>query len=384
MAKKPVILLTLCENLSNTVVVSQALGHARVMADAGIGTFHILAMAWNASMQSDAESFRAEAEKLSGASVHLMRGVRPALPWSSRINGARIAQAIGQLGVSFTHIHGRTDYSAVISAPVAQAMQAVLIWDCRGDSVAELDFRASRFTRLIGRRVAGSRMVNAARSADRALFVSQALRQRMADVWPADKPVEVIPCVASGRLFFFEQHLRDETRRELGLAPQVPLYLYSGGLAPYQKFPETLDIFRRIRRVQADARLLVLTADTAAATELARDMNGVLVRRVANADVNRYLNAADAAFMLRDKVATNVVASPTKFAEYCLAGLPVVMTDAVADSYALAREGGNLVDVTDGSIPTGIPTVDRRAIADFYRGRLSREATIGAYRRIYA
>ena len=384
MAKKPVILLTLCESLSNTVVVSQALGHARVMADAGVGTFPILAMAWNASMQADAENFRAEAERLSGASVHLVRGVRPAVPGSWRINGARIAQAIRQLGISFTHIHGRTDYSTVISARAAQALQAVLIWDCRGDSVAELNFRASSLARRIGRRVVESRLANAARSADRALFVSHALRRRMVGVWPADKQTEVIPCVASDRLFFFDPHLRDETRRELDLAAQVPLYLYSGGLAPYQKFPETLGIFQHIRRVRADARLLVLTADAAAATDLTRDMSGVLVRRVANIEVNRYLNAADAAFMLRDKVATNIVASPTKFAEYCLAGLPVVMTDAVADSYSLAREGGNLVDATDGAIPTDIPTIDRRVIAGFYRGRLSREATVEAYRRIYA
>ncbi|MEW5704590.1 MAG: glycosyltransferase [Pseudomonadota bacterium] len=384
MAKKPVILLTLCESLSNAAVVSQALGHARVMADTGVGTFHILAMTWNAAMRADAENFRAEAERLSGAPVRLVRGWRPAAPGSSRINGARIAQAVRRLGISFTHVHARTDYSAAVSARAAQVSQAVLIWDCRGDAVAELDFRASGLVRRVGRRVIESRLARAARQADRAVFVSHALRRRMAGVWPADKPAEVIPSVASDRLFFFDPRLRDETRGELGLAPQTPLYLYSGGLAPYQKFPETLDIFRRLQRVRADARLLVLTADTVAASALACDTDGVVVRSVANVEVNRYLNAADAAFMLRDKAATNLVASPTKFAEYCLAGLPVVMTDAVADSYALAREGGNLVNVEDGSIATDIPAVDRKKIAEFYRGRLSREATIEAYRRLYA
>ena len=516
MAKKPVILLTLCESLSNTVVVSQALGHARVMADAGVGTFHILAMAWNASMQADAENFRAEAEGLCGAPIHIVRGVRPALPGSWRINGARIARAVQQLGIRFTHVHARTDYSVVVSARAARMLDSMLIWDCRGDSLAELDFRLSgpahwiarrvverrtanaarladraqfvshtlrrrmarvwpegmpvevipcaasdrlfffdrdlrrdarvdlgldeqteflavqqlgiRFTHVhartdysvvvsaraarmldsmliwdcrgdslaeldfrlsgpahwIARRVVERRTANAARLADRAQFVSHTLRRRMARVWPEGMPVEVIPCAASDRLFFFDRDLRRDARVDLGLDAQTPLYLYSGSLAPYQKFPEMLDLFQRIKQVQADAKLLILTADVPAASALVRDTEAVLVRSVANSEVNRYLNAADAAFMLRDKVATNIVASPTKFAEYGLAGLPVVMTDAVADSYAMAQECGNLVEVVDGSVPTSIPKIDRQAIAAFYRIRLGREAVTGAYRRLYA
>ena len=384
MAKKPVILLTLCESLSNTVVVSQALGHARVMADAGVGTFHILAMAWNASMQADAENFRAEAEGLCGAPIHIVRGVRPALPGSWRINGARIARAVQRLGIRFTHVHARTDYSVVVSARAARMLDSMLIWDCRGDSLAELDFRLSGPAHWIARRVVERRTANAARLADRAQFVSHTLRRRMARVWPEGMPVEVIPCAASDRLFFFDRDLRRDARGDLGLDAQTPLYLYSGGLAPYQKFPEMLDLFQRIKQVQADAKLLILTADVPAASALVRDTEAVLVRSVANSEVNRYLNAADAAFMLRDKVATNIVASPTKFAEYGLAGLPVVMTDAVADSYALAQECGNLVEVVDGSVPTSIPKIDRQVIAAFYRIRLGREAVTGAYRRLYA
>jgi hypothetical protein len=100
--------------------------------------------------------------------------------------------------------------------------------------------------------------------------------------------------------------------------------------------------------------------------------------------MNRYLNAADAAFMLRAATATNRAAFPTKFAEYCLAGLAVVMTSAVPDAYATAQQLGNLLPVpADGEIawPEGY---DRDAIAAAARASLTRSSVAPDYAAIYA
>ncbi|MCH8131002.1 MAG: hypothetical protein IIA30_00480 [Myxococcales bacterium] len=54
--------------------------------------------------------------------------------------------------------------------------------------------------------------------------------------------------------------------------------------------------------------------------------------------MNAWLNATDAAIMLRRPDPLNAVAFPTKFAEYGMVGLPVLMSDAVPEAAAVARE----------------------------------------------
>jgi hypothetical protein len=47
------------------------------------------------------------------------------------------------------------------------------------------------------------------------------------------------------------------------------------------------------------------------------------------AEINDFLSAADFGFILRERNKISRVAFPTKFAEYCLTGLPVIIGDAV-------------------------------------------------------
>ena len=61
------------------------------------------------------------------------------------------------------------------------------------------------------------------------------------------------------------------------------------------------------------------------------------------AEFNDFLNAADFGFILRERNKINRVACPTKFAEYCLTGLPVIIGDAVPDCTSLADLWGNRV-----------------------------------------
>ena len=87
-------------------------------------------------------------------------------------------------------------------------------------------------------------------------------------------------------------------------------------------------------------------------------------------EVNSYLNAADAGFLLREQNPLNEVASPTKFAEYCLTGLPVIMQNTVKDAFEMARSLGNLIELTD----FGHASADRRI-----QSNLSRKKSPHAY-----
>ena len=60
----------------------------------------------------------------------------------------------------------------------------------------------------------------------------------------------------------------------------------------------------------------------------------------------KYLNAADAAIIWRDKSIVNKVASPVKFSEYVCCGLPVIANKTVdmINNYILKNDCGLLTD----------------------------------------
>ena len=93
-----------------------------------------------------------------------------------------------------------------------------------------------------------------------------------------------------------------------------------------------------------------------------------------NKEVYKYLNAADVAFLLRDDVVLNRVASPTKLAEYMFCGLPIISTNVSTywienSSYIYNADiEKNLDKVNDF-----IKNADREAIAKYALEYLSVE-----------
>ena len=216
------------------------------------------------------------------------------------------------------------------------------------------------------------------------IFVSDSLRRVFG---LSGETVDVIPCSASECVFFFDPALRCEARRKLGYEDTDRVAVYSGSLEFYQCFPESVASFRRLREAGALSRLLVVTPEVARAEAAMRDLPAASYR-VVHAPferVNEYLNAADVAFMLRRPDPLNLVASPTKFAEYCLTGLPIVMGNSIEQSYSIARELGNIVELANGGLPAVRVLSDdaRRDIVEAAHRRLSRSATRLAYARSY-
>jgi hypothetical protein len=129
----------------------------------------------------------------------------------------------------------------------------------------------------------------------------------------------------------------------------------------------------------------VLTPDAdAARRRLAHlDPDAVRVTSARFDTVNGYLNAADAAFMLRRPSLVNRVASPTKFAEYCLAGLPVIMTDAVEEAWRTSEILCNRIRL-EGESLEWLPAFDRAEVARRARGLLGKRHLASRYDQVYA
>lgn len=392
MAAKPRVLLTFFEGLTETVIDSQVLGHVRLMQGAGIADFEIWALPWDPKLRDLSLARQADAQSRAGCPIRILPGIRPGKFGSVAANAAKLVEAARLHAARFDIVHARTDYAAVAAAPFARIIGATLLFDCRGDSAAELDYHADlrhglrRLLKPLLRQLLTRRLRSAARLCDRALFVSHPLHQLVASEI-GDKPHAVIPCCASEDDFFFDPALRDKLREELGYTSSHIVYIYSGGLQPYQRLGDIVAAFAKLQAGNAAVRLLIATPRI----EDARKRLGHLPPgswQVVSAkleEVNGLLNAADAAFLLRHDDQTNRVASPTKFAEYCLTGLPVIMTDAIRDSHALAQKHGNLMRFDDAAPALALPPqLDRAALAQRYRGQLGKQAFFKDYRRIYA
>jgi hypothetical protein len=374
--------LVLFEGLPPTVIDSQVLAHVRLAREALGIDLAVVAVACSSTLYESSQKRLAGAREASGGEVRLIRGVRPALPGSLTLNRWRLGAALAALG-PLAFVHARADYAAAVCGPWGKARGVPVLWDCRGDSRAELSERlgdsvASRYrSALLERelRIAGA-------SSTGALFVTEQLRDAMAP-YRRGQPSWIVPCLAPEAEFFFDPALRDRVRGELGIAGDETVYVYSGSLVAYQRFDETVAHVRAVLASGQRARLIVLTPEVARARQACAGLppGSVICESVAHARVNGYLNAADFGMLLRDSTPVNHVAFPTKFAEYAMTGLSIVMKGAPPACVAAARELGNYLPL---GAPGAVPSADeRRRVAALAAQRLGRRAAMPAYAEIY-
>ena len=102
----------------------------------------------------------------------------------------------------------------------------------------------------------------------------------------------------------------------------------------------------------------------------------VICKSLGFAEVPHYLNAADVAFLFRDNVVMNAVASPTKLAEYMACGLPIISSEVAkhwisdaALSYFLILEEEKWPNFS--SVREWISLCDRRGVQMYANSYLS-------------
>lgn len=237
-----------------------------------------------------------------------------------------------------------------------------VVADIRGDAIAEYEYEMQRRgfalesdTVRRGVTLLEAKERRFVREADSVQCISLALRRRLEEATGVQPgKVRVVPCLADERLFRFDAAERVRRREELGLAESTVL-VYSGSLLSWQNGGAMLKLFERLRDRLPALHLLLLTPDRQAASELLgrcgmAEGDGVTVRSAGHAEVGGYLSAADLGLLLRDPHPLNRVASPTKFAEYALCGLPVLASRGIGDLDEIIRSHG--LGETVGEDPT--------------------------------
>lgn len=245
--------------------------------------------------------------------------------------------------------HCRGYYSALLAALLKRLSRRVFfVYDVRGDTEGEFLYRTPEggsgrwLRRQVELRLLRGAEGLALRAADQILCISSALKERLRERWGLEgKVIEVIPTCADPRLFGFDVQTRESTRRSLGLDSRV-VVVYSGSMYRWQLMDTVVEIARSLSEDLPHLHLLCLTPHLAeAASRLANGLppDSYTLLHVRHAEMAGYLMAADLGILIREDHPLNQVACPTKFAEYIMCGLPVLMTERVGDlSVLVAKE----------------------------------------------
>jgi len=275
-----------------------------------------------------------------------------------------------------------------------------VIFDMRAEEVSELQFKLLQegFTPTKAAYLLNSArkmQLAALRGADIWLMVSLKLRAYVEEkLGLHNSSTWVIPSSARVDIFRYDAERRTQMRQKLNLKCFV--LGYSGSLSPWQKVDKVMDILNYIRRTGCQATLLLLTRDTEKAKRLAEEKGCMAFTRILSCDYHQlgdHIMCFDVGFLLRDRMMLNHVASPTKFAEYMLCGVPAFISAGIGDleNIVQSQKVGVLVhDLSDdGEIGRVVDQLlqmrfDRKSISRFGQSFFARESYLSVYQQLYS
>ncbi len=372
-------LFILTEDLNNGVIQSQVFGHIDFMKKKKISNFSILYCYWSeVESRSSLEKIKS-LKKINKLNIYSLKIFPPSLPFSLYLNQNLILKFLLKKNINFDFVHARTDLCAVMAKKIKYIFKVTLIWDCRGYAPAEVDYNNTNF-KFIKKIYLYYRFRQASKTSDKVVVVSTTLEQLVRNT--GNLNTYLIPSVASKNLFFFNPKIRNDMRKKMKFNKSSIVLIYSGSFKKYQMIDETISFFRSTYVKNKNCYMIFLTNDQKIAKKYISGIRNIMCFSVKQNEVNDYLNAADFAIMIRKKDLTNKTASPTKFSEYCLAGLNVITNSSVIDFYKFKNKVNNIKDLSNCDIKT-ISNISRKNIADFYKQKLSKESFIKKFEALY-
>lgn len=327
--------------LREPLVQTQVLPYLRELVRGGVA---MSLLTFEPDMEGTWTTEWREQLKREGIDWHMLRyHKRPTLPatlFDIMAGAWRASRIVRRQRIDL--LHARSHVGAAIGALSKKLTGARLIFDIRGFLPEEYvdsgnwpkDGLLFRLTKAAERWLY--------RSADAFVVLTERARETLFPNGAADKPVAVIPCCVTAERIAPRSD-RDAVRRELGVSDRV-VYVYIGALSGYYLLRETAEFLAVARENDARSYALVLTHGPAAPIVAELERQGLTaddyrVMRAEPADVPRFLGAADVALSIIRPSYARIASSPTKFAEYLAAGLPVISTAGIGDLDGHIEEG---------------------------------------------
>jgi hypothetical protein len=146
----------------------------------------------------------------------------------------------------------------------------------------------------------------------------------------------VIPCTLDNKYFNDQFEINEKRisalKKQLNICEEDIVLAYSGSTAPWQSFQLLKNFLEPLLDNNKSIKVLFLSRETKDIISLKNKYgNRIINIWVNHSEVLNYLSCSDYGLLLRELSTTNSVASPTKFAEYLFAGLPVLISENLGD-----------------------------------------------------
>ncbi len=334
---QPLRALYICYfGLNEPLVQTQVLPYLRELAGAGI---EVSILTFEPEMQSrwsaEARAEAAQALRESGIAWY-------ALPYHKRLAAAKVFDIVrGALFAarlarreSITLFHGRSHVGTAIGALAKKLSGGRLIFDIRGLLADEYAENGNWQHRSLKYRLTKAAERGLLRTADGFVVLTGMVQQTIFPDGTGNRPLELIPCCVDTARFEGTPPRRN---------PQRVVYAYSGALGGCYLIDETADLLAAARARDPRTFALILTMDTSSRIEEALRARGFQdddfrVVRARPGEVPALLRTADAGVSVIRPSFARRASSPTKYAEYLAAGLPVIMTAGIGDLDEEIRE----------------------------------------------
>ena len=117
-------------------------------------------------------------------------------------------------------------------------------------------------------------------------------------------------------------------------------FAYVGSMAVWQKFEETVKLYKEIEQLgMSNTKLFVFTGDKAKAVEILEknDVKDYSIDFVSNEELPKALESMKYGFIVREDTAVNRVATPTKISTYLSCGLIPIYSECLKDFGRIAQ-----------------------------------------------
>lgn len=238
------------------------------------------------------------------------------------------------------HCRGLGAMSSALSTKSFLSKKISVIYDIRGDAFSEKIFSKSGKSTL---EYIQKIEFQALQKSDKILAVSHKLVTTLQERYKYNFSAEVFYCVAKYTNFHFKKEDRERLRTELKLDNKI-VFVYAGSLDRWHNINQILELIKSVSIEKKNIHLLLLTKDKELGLKKIIEYNIKDITTLLSVEyknISSYLSVADISLLFRDKHPLNIVASPTKFAEYSLNGLGSIVTDSIGDYSKMVKESGD-------------------------------------------
>ncbi|MBT6513497.1 MAG: hypothetical protein HOK65_01895 [Crocinitomicaceae bacterium] len=194
----------------------------------------------------------------------------------------------------------------------------------------------------------------------------------------------VIPCTLHNVKAGFNEADVTFARKKYGFGQEDIVYIYAGSIADWQSKDLMDEFCARVLRDNSCAYFLFLSQFDISSFDAFKIFSNRMVQMwVEPSEVSEVLLAGDYGLMLREESITNSVASPTKYAEYLLAGLKVIMSKNIGDySAKLIDENLGYIYTKESIGLTAIPFTEKQRLFEFATHNFTKDKFKDQYQKV--